>query len=63
MKYPNPASIPPSAFVEEIVRLARRAGVSVLLNIPGVYELVAEEFNNDAIHNLVDDGETTETED
>ena len=36
-------------FDEAVRQVARRAGVDAILDIPGVWECVAEEFNNAAL--------------
>ena len=43
------ADITTEAFDQAVGELAQKDGVSVLLSIPGVWELVAEFYNNDAI--------------
>ena len=43
-------------FDEKVRELAEREGVSGLLLIPGVWELVAEDLNNDALAELEEGG-------
>jgi len=41
-------------FDEAVREIAREEGVDILLSIPGVWELVSEHFNNDAISHIED---------
>jgi len=47
------------AFDNAVRELAREAGVEALLSIPGVWELVSEEFNNEAIRKCEEESEET----
>ncbi len=53
---PNP-EITNEAFDEKVRELAKRHGIEYVLGIPGVWELVAEDLNNDAIKALEDEAE------
>lgn len=53
--YYNPDDIPQDVFDETIQRLAAEDGIARVLAIPGVWEHVAEYYNNDAIVELVSD--------
>jgi len=41
-------------FDAEVRAIAEEEGVEFLLSLPGVWEIVAEELNNDAIQNIRD---------
>ena len=42
-------------FVEAINNAASDAGIESILSLPGVYEIVSEEFNNEALNSLADE--------
>ncbi len=52
--------VPQEAFDEAIRECARTDGVSAVLDIPGVWEIVAEYYNNSAIDRLHCDEEEEE---
>lgn len=47
-------------FDDAVRELARQDGVEVLLSIPGVWEIVSEYYNNDAIDLVNEDGDETD---
>lgn len=49
--------IPQEVFDKEVVRLAEEYGIGFVLGIPGVWEIVAEDLNNDVLNNLCPDNE------
>jgi hypothetical protein len=49
--YPTYAEIPNEVFQDEIWDLAA-ADIQATLSIPGIYEIIAEEYNNQALENL-----------
>ncbi len=47
-------------FDRAIISCAHTAGVDAILQIPGVWELVAEEFNNDALDLVKEEEDLTD---
>ena len=49
----KPQDITNEMFDKELINILNKQDITCIIAIPGIYEILAEYYNNDVIHNLM----------